>query len=143
MKQPITQFIPQRPPFVMIDELVEASDTVATSAFKILPENILVDAGQLTEPGLIENIAQTAAAMVGYQCMIQQVPVPVGFIAAVKDLNVLALPAVQTVIQTQIQVTNTVMDVTIVQGRVEQSGKLLCSCEMRILIQKSSPANHV
>ena len=127
----------------MIDELLEATDTAATSAFKILPENILVDAGQFTEPGLIENIAQTAAAMVGYQCMIQQVPVPVGFIAAVKDLKVLALPPVETVIQTQIQVTNTVMDVTIVQGKVEQSGKLLCSCEMRILVQKSVPAKHV
>src|SRR5690349_19299265 len=133
MKQPITQFIPQRQPFVMIDELLEATDTAATSTFKILPENILVDAGRFTEPGLIENIAQTAAAMVGYQCTIQQVPVPVGFIAAVKDLKVLALPPIEAVIQTQIQVTNTVMDVTIVQGKVEQSGKLLCSCEMRIL----------
>ena len=127
----------------MIDELLDATELAARSAFKIRPENILVDAGHLTEPGLIENIAQTAAAMVGYQCMVQQVPVPVGFIAAVKDLKVLALPAVETVIQTQIQVTNTVMDVTIVQGRVEQSGKLLCSCEMRILVQKSTPANHV
>lgn len=143
VKQPITQFIPQRPPFVMIDELLAASETEATSAFKILQENILVEAGKLTETGLIENIAQTAAAMVGYQCSIQQVPVPVGFIAAVKDLKVMALPVVETVIQTQIQVTNTVMDVTIVQGRVEQSGKLLCSCEMRILVQKSVPANHV
>src|SRR5688572_29955645 len=127
----------------MIDELLEASDTAATSAFKILPDNILVEAGKFTESGLIENIAQTAAAMVGYQCMIHQVPVPVGFIAAVKDLKIMNLPITETIIQTQIQVTNNVMDVTIVQGKVEQSGKLLCSCEMRILVQKSAPANHV
>lgn len=143
MKQPVIQYIPQRAPFVMIDELVEASDTAATSTFKILPENILVNDGKFTEPGLIENIAQTAAAMVGYQCMIQQVPVPVGFIAAVKDLKIMNVPSVETVIQTQVTVTNTVMDVTIVQGTVEQSGKLLCSCEMRILVQKSVPASHV
>ena len=121
---------------VMVDELLQVTDQTATSSFCILPDNIFVDEGNFTEPGLIENIAQTAAAMVGYQCMLRQVPVPVGFIAAVKDLKVTAVPQMQTVIQTQVMVTNNVLDITIVEGRVEQSGKLLCSCEMRILLQK-------
>jgi 3-hydroxyacyl-[acyl-carrier-protein] dehydratase len=131
----ITDFIPQRSPMVMIDELTKSDMTSATTTFNILPENIFVEAGKFTEPGLIENIAQTAAAMVGHECAILGTPVPIGFIAAVKDLKINFAPEVSTIINTTVAVTNTVMNVTIIQGKVEQSEKLICSCEMKILIQ--------
>jgi 3-hydroxyacyl-[acyl-carrier-protein] dehydratase len=137
MNQAITDFIPQRPPIVMIDRLIQSDLESATSAFTILPTNIFVDDGKFTEPGLIENIAQTAAAMVGYQSSLQQIPTPIGYIASIKDLSIKFLPDVLSTIRTTINVTNTVMDVTIIKGMVEQNEKIVCSCEMRILIQKN------
>ncbi len=135
MNLPITHFIPQRPPMVMIDELIKSDSVSAATAFYILPENIFVEAGKLTEPGLIENIAQTAAAMVGHECSTLGIPVPIGFIAAVKDLKINFAPEVLSTINTTVTVTNFVMNVTIINAKVEQSGKLVCSCEMKILIQ--------
>jgi 3-hydroxyacyl-[acyl-carrier-protein] dehydratase len=135
MKPPITYFIPQRPPMVMIDELIESDSTSAITTFQILPSTIFVEAGKFTEPGLIENIAQTAAAMVGHECATLGVPVPIGFIAAVKDLKINFVPEVLSTIHTTVTVTNTVMNVTIIQGKVEQFEKLVCSCEMKIVIQ--------
>jgi 3-hydroxyacyl-[acyl-carrier-protein] dehydratase len=134
----ITDFIPQRPPVVMIDRLLETTDNSATSSFLITHENIFVEEGRFTEPGLIENIAQTAAAMVGHQCAMKSVEVPLGYIAAVKSLRIELLPSVGTTIQTQITVTNHVMNVTIIRGSVEQSGKILCTCEMKIMIRNQT-----
>jgi 3-hydroxyacyl-[acyl-carrier-protein] dehydratase len=137
MKPAITDFIPQRPPMVMIDELLQADATTATSSFQILPSTIFVEDGKFTEPGLIENIAQTAAAMVGHQCAILNVPVPIGFIAAIKDLKVNFTPHVLSTIHTTVTVTNTVMNVTIIQGKIEQAKKVVCTCEMKIMIQNN------
>jgi 3-hydroxyacyl-[acyl-carrier-protein] dehydratase len=131
-KHEITNLIPQRHPMVMIHDLVESSDQHAKTLLTIEPNNQFVDNGKLREPGLIENIAQTAAAQVGYQCLAKNKPVPIGYIASIKNLKVIALPVVHSIISTTVRITNQILDVTVVEGRVEQNGKLLCSCEMRI-----------
>ena len=75
-KHDITQYIPQRSPMVMVDELVQASATRAVTRFAILPDNLFLVSNHLGEPGLVENIAQTVAAMVGYDCRQKNIPVP-------------------------------------------------------------------
>ncbi len=136
VKSPITDFIPQRPPMVMIDELVTAESDLAVSSFLIKSDNIFVENGKFAEPGLVENIAQTAAAMVGHHCALNKIPVPIGFIAAVKDLKINTTPPVSSTISTQVKVTNNVMDVTIVEGVVKLQEEVICTCEMRILIKR-------
>ena len=128
----ITRYIPQRNPIIMVHELVEADDDHAVTNLNIEPENVFVSNEYFLEPGLVENIAQTAAMHVGYQCALKNIPIPIGYIAAVKDLKIFALPKQHTTIATSVKVTNKVLDVTVVEGRVEQGGNLLCSCEMRI-----------
>src|SRR3990170_2346813 len=128
----ITKYIPQRHPIVMVHELVEADDDHAVTTLGIEPDNIFLSNGYLSEPGLVENIAQTAAMHVGYQCSLKNIPIPIGYIAAVKDLKIQTLPKQNSRITTSVKITNKVLDITVVEGRVEQEGNLLCSCEMRI-----------
>ena len=128
----ITKYIPQRHPIVMVHALIEADDSHAVTELVIEPDNIFVSNQFFAEPGLVENIAQTAAMHVGYQCSLKNIAIPIGYIAAVKDLKIQALPKQNTRITTSVRVTNKVLDVTVVEGRVEQEGNLLCSCEMRI-----------
>jgi 3-hydroxyacyl-[acyl-carrier-protein] dehydratase len=134
----ITKYIPQRHPIVMVHALVEADDSHAVTELAIEPDNIFVSNEFFAEPGLVENIAQTAAMHVGYQCSLKNIPIPIGYIAAVKDLKIKALPKQNTRITTSVRVTNKVLDVTVVEGRVEQAGNLLCSCEMRIFAKLNS-----
>jgi 3-hydroxyacyl-[acyl-carrier-protein] dehydratase len=75
---------------------------------------------------------------VGYQCAKRNIPIPIGYIAAVKDLKIYRLPRQHTQITTSVKITNKVLDVTVVEGRVEQAGNLLCSCEMRIFAKINS-----
>jgi hypothetical protein len=59
--------IPQKPPFVMIDALLFSDEKRTVSSFKIPEKNIFVKEGLFLEPGLVENIAQTAAARAGHE----------------------------------------------------------------------------
>jgi 3-hydroxyacyl-[acyl-carrier-protein] dehydratase len=134
----ILQYIPQRNPIVMVHELVEASDTHAVTRFSIEPDNVFVSSGTFAEPGLVENIAQSAAVHVGYQCSQKNIPIPIGYIAAVKDLKIHGLPKQNSSLLTTVKVINKVLDITVVQGVIEQEGKILCSCEMRIFAKLQS-----
>jgi predicted hotdog family 3-hydroxylacyl-ACP dehydratase len=136
----ITKYIPQRDPIIMVHELLEADDDHAVTNLIIEPDNVFVSNEYFREPGLIENIAQTAAMHVGYQCSLKNIPIPIGYIAAVKDLKIFSLPKHNTRIATSVKVTNKVLDVTVVEGKVEQEGNLLCSCEMRIFAKINSKA---
>jgi len=128
----ITQFIPQRDPIVMVHTLVGADEEQASTSFTIEPGNVFLSNGYLAEPGLIENIAQTAAVQAGYHFTQQNMPVPIGYIAAVKNLKIVSLPKENSTIHTTVKITNKVLDVTVVEGVIEQDGNRVCSCEMRI-----------
>ena len=137
-RKDIIKYIPQRWPMVMIDDLAEASETHAVTGFDILPDNIFIRSGSLAEPGLVENIAQTAAAQVGFICMQKDIPVPIGYIAAIRDLKIFKLPAENTHITTTVTVKNQVLDITLVEGEIKQHDRVLCSCEMRIFAKLKS-----
>jgi predicted hotdog family 3-hydroxylacyl-ACP dehydratase len=134
--QDITAYIPQRDPFVMIGRLVSADGTTTRTRFTVLEENLLAKNGFLTEPGLVENIAQTAAAGIGYICRAENRPVPVGYIGAVQHLAITQLPAVGEMIETEVTVKNQVFDVSIINGAIRSNGQVLAQCEMKIFIGK-------
>jgi 3-hydroxyacyl-[acyl-carrier-protein] dehydratase len=131
----IEKFIPQRKPMVMIHELHEADEQHAITTLLIEQNNTFLNSGKLTEPGLVENIAQTAAAQIGYVCAQLNKPVPIGYIAAVKDLVIHKLPDLNTQIRTVVKVVNVIMDITLISGNVYQNDQLLCECEMRIFVK--------
>jgi 3-hydroxyacyl-[acyl-carrier-protein] dehydratase len=134
----ILQYLPQRKPIVMVHELLEANDYHVITQFVIEPDNVFLTLGHFAEPGMVENIAQTAAVHVGYQCSLKKLPIPIGYIAAIKDLKIWVLPRQNSTITTSVMVINKVLDITVVQGKIEHKGELLCSCEMRIFAKIQS-----
>ena len=128
----ILSIIPQGQPFVMIDELVTCDAIKSCTTLLIAAENVLVCNGQLSEAGLIENIAQTAAAGAGYMAKSNGAQIAIGYIGAIKNLEIMALPNVGDVIKTEVAITNNIFDVTIVSGKVECKGLILAKCEMKI-----------
>ena len=134
----ILQYIPQRNPIVMVHVVLDANDDHIVTQLAIEPDNVFLASGYFAEPGMVENIAQTAAVHVGYQCTLKKLPIPIGFIAAVKDLKIKALPKENSTITTSVKVVNRVLDITVVHGKIEYEGELLCSCEMRIFAKIQS-----
>lgn len=130
----ILSLIPQRPPFVMVDALVYVDDKTGRSRMLVKEENIFAEQGMLTEPALMENIAQTAAARIGYICKTENKPVPLGYIGAIQNLEISALPKINDTLETEITVKNQIFDVTVVSGTIRCNETMLAYCEMKIFI---------
>ena len=133
-KEHIQPLIPQRKPFVMIDALLHSDDRSTRTAFQVRPENIFVVDGLFREPGLLENIAQTAAAGVGYVVQKEKRPAPMGYIGAVKNFEVYDLPGVNEELETEIRVTNQIFDITVITGVITCNDRVIARCEMKIFI---------
>jgi len=129
------RYIPQGPPFVMIDQLVSCDETCSDTMFEVKAENILVYNGEMSEAGITENIAQTAAAGLGYIALKNKGPILIGYIGAVKNLEIFALPKVGDVIETNVTITNRIFDVTIISGEVKCGEVVLAKCEMKIYLK--------
>ena len=135
LKDNIESLIPQRQPFVMIDELSYSDGNLTRTRLQVNAANIFVENGLLTEPGLLENIAQTAAAKAGYEAKKENAPVRVGYIGAVKNFEVFHLPAVNDIIETEIIIGNQVFDVSVIKGTIKCNGRVVAKCEMKIFIK--------
>jgi predicted hotdog family 3-hydroxylacyl-ACP dehydratase len=129
----ILELIPQRPPLAMIDALTAADEKSARGKLYILESNIFSHNGVFAEPGLIEFIAQTAAAYTGFKNKTLNKEVSEGYIGAIKNLVIYELPVTNSLIESEIVIENEIVGYTIIAGRVYQDGKLLAECEMRIL----------
>jgi 3-hydroxyacyl-[acyl-carrier-protein] dehydratase len=128
--------IPQKPPMVMVDRLVEIVDQTTVTSFMIREDNVFCKNGQFREPGLIENMAQSAAAGVGTRPGIAGAPAPIGFIGGIRNLKIDGFPKVGQEIVTRISVLHEIFDATIVQGEVFLCEQLIASCELKIFLIK-------
>lgn len=136
-KNEILEYIPQRPPIVMVDSLISIDEKTTLSEFTITDENIFVENNKLREPGLIENIAQSAALGVGYVCKQNNTPVPIGFIGGIKNLIVSELPGVGDTLTTEITVDYKVFEATLITGKIFVDTKLMAQLEMKIFLKNA------
>lgn len=129
----VLDLIPQRPPIVMIDALAIAGEKTARGILTPAESNLFCKNGKLMEPGLIEFIAQTAAAYSGFKSKIHHTSAGEGYIGAIKNLEIYELPLINTRIESEITIENEIVGFTILTGRIYQKGKLMAECEMRII----------
>jgi predicted hotdog family 3-hydroxylacyl-ACP dehydratase len=134
----ITTFLPQQPPFIMVGKLLQADEKITISGFTVEENNILVEDGLFTEAGLLENIAQTAAAGAGYKAAMENKPVLNGYIAQVKNFLLFGLPKVNDELKTEVSQEGSFSYLQTVQGKVWCGEKLLAQCEMKIFLQEES-----
>lgn len=130
----ILELIPQRPPFVMVDKLLQCDELKSVSCFNVAAENVLSDGKVFSEAGLTENIAQTAAARIGYLIKSQGKKPQIGYIGAIKNLKIHFCPPVPSLLVTEIVIISEIMGFTIIKGTVMAEGKEAAECEMRIFL---------
>lgn len=118
---------------IMVDRLVDCSDGDSTTNFAIREDNIFVEDGVFTLSGILENIAQTAAARIGYLCKyVYFKPVCIGFIGAVKSLKVYDYPRIGQTIETKIDIINSAFNIDQIVAVVKCEDKILAEGEMKI-----------
>ena len=122
----------------MVDRLVEIVDKSTVTTFRIREDNVFCENGEFREPGLIENMAQTAAAGVGYVSGKTGKNPPVGFIGGLRNLRIDELPRVGSEIRTEVTVEHEVFDATVVTGKIFLEERCIASCELKIFLMKIS-----
>ena len=135
----VTTLLPQQPPFVLIDHLLQYEVKVTTTSLQVREENMFVEDGQLNPCAYVENIAQTCAARLGYiNKYIYHRDVCIGFIGAVRNLVVLRSTHVGEKITTTITVREEVMQLTLVDAIVQVGEETVCTAEMKIAVSVES-----
>lgn len=140
---PVGTLLPQQPPFVMVGQLLHYDEVVTQTRFAVAPDNLFVENGRLSAGGLIENLAQTCAVRIGYiNKYILKKGVNIGFIGAVRALDIHALPKVGDTIETCIEVLSEQFGLTLVHGTVQLTdGTLLAEGEMKIALSEKTVVN--
>ncbi|MDU1890221.1 MAG: hydroxymyristoyl-ACP dehydratase [Dysgonomonas sp.] len=131
----LLELIPQRSPIVMIDSFFGIKDDCSLSGLTVMAENIFFEDGHLREPGIIEHIAQSAAARAGYLYTQQNQPIPLGFIGSLDKMNIYFLPKEGDQLLTEIRIIQEVFGITLVSGVTKVNELIVAECKMKISLQ--------
>ena len=132
----IHEVLPQQEPFVMISRIVQL-DAVRTTCETDIRPDIFVEDGYFSASGLIENIAQTCAARIGYiNKYILKKSVQIGVVGAIRKMEVFNLPKAGQQISTIVEVKEEVFGMTLASAQVLQGDQLLASTEMKIAVRQ-------
>ena len=132
----ILDLLPQRKPFVMLDRLISSDRCVTITSLAVRPDNFFCEEGKLCEAGLLENMAQTCAARMGYISLeLEGGCVKLGFIGSIRNMNILRLPQAGEEIITEATVLEEVFGMTLMNLKITSSaGDIIAEGEMKISI---------
>ena len=130
----LTELIPQRPPFVMIDRLVSSDAVYSVTELEVRPDNVFIDNNHLSAAGMVENIAQTCAARIGYINLNSGQTVKIGVIGSISNFNIVRTPSVGEHLVTTIQLLEEVFQVTLVEAIIKSGDEELARCNMKIAL---------
>lgn len=142
----ILELIPQRYPMVMIDCLLECNEKKAVSQLTVRPDNIFLDKLGFTTSGIMETIAQTAAARIGFLLKTvegsREKPIPFGVIGSIKNFKMYFQPPVGSVLTTTVSIEHEVLQATVIKGKVEMNGELAAESNMQIFLTTDQPVSY-
>ena len=131
---PLKELIPQRPPFVMIDKMMSFNMTVTETQLEVRADNVFCKDGRLSAEGLMENIAQTCAARMGYINLNKNEAVKIGVIGSVSNYEVFRTPKIGEVIITTIEVIEEMFQITMVKAFVKCGDETIAQANMKIAL---------
>lgn len=132
----IFQLIPQRPPIVMVDVVYSADETCAETGLTVHEDNIFVRDGRFREPGMIEHIAQSAAAFAGYGSFARGEEPKLGYIGEIKDCNLFALPSIGEELRTTIRLVTEVAGIRLISAETKVNDEIVAACLMKIFLKE-------
>lgn len=132
----VSTLIPQKSPFVMVDELIDFSPEKIIAGLTISDDNLFSENGFFTEPGMVEHMAQSVALHTGCEYFLKNEKAPTGYIGAIKSIEIIKLPETNTRLQTQVAILQEFMGVTLVKIKVFANGKEIANGEMKTVIAK-------
>lgn len=132
---PIAGILPQRKPYLLVDSLVYCDLERTACRFRVPAAHVMVAAGRLTPSGLVENVAQTCAARIGYvHKYILHQPVTIGYVAALRDMTICRRPRSGETIVTEITVRGEAFGMTLAEATVRGDTDIIATAEIKVAL---------
>ena len=141
-KLDISNFLPHREPFLLVDKILSIDDEHVSTTFLIQSDNIFVaDDAIFSETGLVEHAAQTCSTIMGKGFFDEdditgESTNLIGFISTIKKATVIACPSVgqtiKTVAKLRSRSDNEEYSICNLVCTTYQDEKELLSCEMNL-----------
>ena len=130
----IASLIPQRPPIMMVSVYGYEDSDNGWSKLNIAEDNIFLDnEGHIRAEGLLEHIAQTAAAHIGFKHLLAGEEVGVGFIGDIKRCSINGpMPAAGDSVKTSIKIVSQVGNITMISAETRLNDNVVVSCRMKL-----------
>ncbi len=132
----VKDLIPQKEPFIMVDELLTYTEENLKSRFRVASNNIFVEDNYFVESGIIEHMAQSVALHTGYQFFLQNKIAPTGYIGSIKNVVINRLPKIGESLETTINIIQEFMGVTLVDIEVFCKDEIIAKSQMKTVLAK-------
>jgi predicted hotdog family 3-hydroxylacyl-ACP dehydratase len=132
----ILDYIPQRPPMVMVGAFYGVEGDCSYSGFTVTRDCLFCHEGILDECALIENMAQSAALRIGWLCASEGRAIPLGFIGSVSKCDIARKVRVDEVLQTTVKIVAEVSNVTMAEVVIIASEDIVCTSTLKIFLQQ-------
>ena len=133
----IEAILPHRKPFLLIDKLISYnSDTLAVkTSFLVKRGGVFVCGDALSAAGILENIAQSCAAKIGFFDWLNELPVKPGVIGSVKNLKIHTYPKIGQLLITEITPVTEVLGVMLANAVVRlESGSSIAEATIKVAV---------
>lgn len=133
----VHNLLPQQEPFIMIGCLAYFDERRTVTETTINEDNIFVDGVFFSASGLIENIAQTCAARIGFvNKYIRKKGIQIGFIGAIRNLEVNCLPKIGEMITTTVDVVEEIFGMTLAHAQVTCGEETFVTTDIKIALKE-------
>lgn len=117
----------------MVDRFECGDEEACTTELNIREDNIFLTDGRIAAEGIIEHIAQTAAAYIGYRRKEAGEDVNLGFIGDIKRCTIAdTMPVTGQTVKTAMRVVSQVGNITMISAESQVDGETVVSCRMKL-----------
>ena len=133
----IKEVLPQRPPFLLVDKMLTYEESEVLTRYEVKGTEPLFEDGALRAEGLVENMAQSCAARVGYiSKYILHQPLEIGYIGSVRGFKCIRRPSSGEVLETTVCLVSEFAGITLCDVTVRCGGEVIASCAMKTALRK-------
>lgn len=130
----ILQIIPQRPPFVFVDKLLYANELGAEVNYVVKEDCPLIANHRLPLAGILEHVAQSCAARIGYIQSSKDEPIRIGYIGAVKKIELFRSPNIGECLTTKVTLIDCVLDISLLQCDTFVADELIAQTTIKLAL---------
>lgn len=116
---------------LLIDALIEATDTLAVAEKTFRHTDYGIDGDCVCEPALIECMAQTMAAYQGQKALERNIPPQPGLLVGVRDARIESAVPCDEYLQIRVEITHRVGDFAVASCRISRDDDVVASATLK------------